>query len=166
MIAHGYEQWGTSLPGRLDGMFAFAVWDAPRQRLLLARDRTGEKPLFYREDAQALVFASSLMGMREFLAGEVEIDFEALECFLSHAFIPAPHTCWRGVRALPPAHFALYERGRPLRVQRYWDFPIRQPAKRSTSEAEKRTEEALGPHRTRGVALPRRVAARDRLRRG
>ncbi|MGH7286808.1 MAG: asparagine synthase (glutamine-hydrolyzing) [Myxococcota bacterium] len=143
VIVHGFEEWGAGLVERLDGMFAFAVWDASRRELFLARDRLGEKPLYYREHARGIAFASTLGALQAAFEGALEVEPAAIECFLCHSFIPAPHTVWKGVQALPPAHHAFWAPGRDLRVERYWDFPP--PARRevSVAEAERATEVAL-----------------------
>jgi asparagine synthase (glutamine-hydrolysing) len=143
VIVHGYEEWGTDLPSRLDGMFAFALWDAPRRRLLIARDRIGEKPLFLMRRPGSLYFASSLTAIHAALAGDVEVDPRAIECFLSHSFIPHPHTIWKGAESLPPAHVAVLENGGELRIERYWDLPAPSGRRLSVPEAEERVEEQL-----------------------
>ncbi len=143
VLVHGFEEWGPALVDRLDGMFAFAVWDAVQRRLFLARDRFGEKPLYYRATPEGVAFASTLGALQAFGDGGLEVDPAALECFLSHSFIPAPHTVWQGVLALPPAHRALFEPGRELRIERYWDFPSRRPLRLTVEEAEARVEHEL-----------------------
>jgi asparagine synthase (glutamine-hydrolysing) len=144
VVVHGWEEWGPALPERLDGMFAFAVWDGARNELFLARDRFGEKPLFYREDALGLAFASTLGALGAFFDHGLAVDPRAIECFLSHAFIPAPHTIWAGVQSLPPAHHARWSSDTGLRVARYWDFSS--PSSRSRirpEEAEAQIRETL-----------------------
>ena len=144
VLVHGYEEWGDWLLDEVEGMFALAVWDAPRERLLLARDRAGEKPLYYAEAGGGVAFASSLNALAEWLGPGRELDPGALACYLSHSFIPGPHTIWRGARSLPPAHRAVWERrGGELRVERYWDFPVRKPRRVSPAEAEAEVEAAL-----------------------
>jgi len=143
VVVHGFEQWGPGLVERLDGMFAFAVWDDAARQLFVARDRLGEKPLYYLENGRGLAFASTLGALQAYFDGELEVDPHAIECFLCHSFIPAPHTVWKGVRSLPPAHRALWQAGRALRVERYWDFPAPRRARISVAEAEERIEAAL-----------------------
>lgn len=142
VIVRGYEEWGADVVPRLDGMFAFAVWDAKAERLLLARDRTGEKPLYVHEGPKGLVFASTLIALHAFHDGDLEIEADGLDCYLSHAFIPSPHTIWKGVVGLPPAHLALFDRA-GLRTERYWDFPSGPPERIGAAEAEARIEHAL-----------------------
>jgi asparagine synthase (glutamine-hydrolysing) len=113
VLAHGYEEWGDALPGRLRGMFAAAIWDARRRRLLLARDRYGIKPLYYRADAGGLEFASELRALPR---GEVDLD--ALEAFLAFNCIPDPLSIFAGTRKLPPGYLLVWEGG-DSRLERY-----------------------------------------------
>jgi asparagine synthase (glutamine-hydrolysing) len=143
VVVHGYEQWGESLFSRLDGMFAIAIWDAPRRRLVLGRDRMGEKPLYILQRPGLIAFASSLNAIREVVNRELEIESSAIECFLSHSFIPHPHTVWKGVECLPPAHFAVVSGSSGLKTERYWDFPSERPQRMDLREAEESIEEEL-----------------------
>ena len=122
IIVHGYEQWGDRCVERFRGMFAFAVWDASRRRLLLARDRVGVKPLYYAElPGEGIVFGSEIKSL---LADpEVPRDWrpEAIDQYLTLLYVPAPDTVYRGIRKLPPAHVLVAEGGR-TRVSRYWDL--------------------------------------------
>jgi len=144
VLVHGYEEWGSAVAERIDGMFAFAVWDARRRCLFLARDRLGEKPLYYLEFRDGLAFASSLNALAAYFAYDLEPNLDAVDCFLCHAFIPSPHTVWRGVQSLPPAHYAELKLGEALHVERYWDFPdVGARCGVSVREAEGLVEEAL-----------------------
>jgi asparagine synthase (glutamine-hydrolysing) len=113
VLVHAYEEWGDSFPERLRGMFAVALWDAPRRRLLLARDRFGIKPLYVREHAGGLDFASELRALPR-----GEIDLDALEAFLAFNSIPAPLTIFRGIRKLRPGHVLVWEDG-AVREERF-----------------------------------------------
>jgi asparagine synthase (glutamine-hydrolysing) len=106
VLVHGYEQWGAGLWERLRGMFAVAVWDAAMQRLTLARDRFGIKPLYYRDAEGELSFASELDALPR-----GEIDPDAVEAFLAFNSIPAPLSIFREIRKLPPGHTLVWERG-------------------------------------------------------
>jgi asparagine synthase (glutamine-hydrolysing) len=128
VIVHGYQAWGEQLIGRLRGMFAIAVWDASRQRLLLARDRVGEKPLFYRTTETGLYFASTIEALA-LMQSDRNIDPTAIACYLAHSFIPATHTIWRTVHVLPPAHMLLISPSKLPELQRYWDFPRARPGR-------------------------------------
>ncbi|WP_121353072.1 N-acetylglutaminylglutamine amidotransferase, partial [Pseudomonas aeruginosa] len=104
VLLKGYHAWGADLLPRLNGMFAFAVWERDRQRLFLARDRLGIKPLYYSLDRSRLRFASSLPALLK--GGDIasDLDPQALNFYLNfHAVVPAPHTMLEGVKKLPPA---------------------------------------------------------------
>jgi asparagine synthase (glutamine-hydrolysing) len=113
VLVHLYERDGLAFARRLRGMFAVALWDVPRRRLVLARDRYGIKPLYYRADAGALEFASELRALPR-----GEIDLDALEAFLAFNSIPAPLTIFREMRKLPPGHLLVWENG-DVRLERY-----------------------------------------------
>ena len=113
MLVHLYEQEGEAFARRLRGMFAVALWDSRRRRLVLARDRYGIKPLYYRADADGLEFASEL---RSLPRGEIDLD--ALEAFLAFNSIPAPLTIFREAHKLPPGHVLVWEDGN-LSLERY-----------------------------------------------
>src|SRR5215210_4710862 len=113
VILHLYEEHGDRFAERLRGMFAIAIWDARRRRLVLARDRFGIKPLYYRAEGGELAFASELRALPR-----GEIDLDALEAFLAFNSIPAPLTIFREVRKLPAGHLLVWEAGR-IRVTRF-----------------------------------------------
>jgi asparagine synthase (glutamine-hydrolysing) len=113
VLVHLYEEYGDAFAERLRGMFAVAIWDAPRRRLVLARDRFGIKPLYYRVDGEGLSFASELRALPR-----GEIDLDALEAFLAFNSIPAPYSIFREIRKLPPGHLLVWESGE-ARVSRF-----------------------------------------------
>jgi len=113
VLVHLYEQEGPAFARRLRGMFAVALWDSTRRRLVLARDRYGIKPLYYRADGDGLEFASEL---RSLPRGEIDLD--ALEAFLAFNSIPAPLTIFREARKLPPGYVLVWEDGN-LSLERY-----------------------------------------------
>src|SRR5215218_6531724 len=113
VLAHLYERDGVRFAERLRGMFAVALWDARRGRLVLARDRYGIKPLVYRWDGGELLFASDLRALPR-----GEIDLDALDAFLAFNSVPAPLTIFRGTRKLPAGHLLVWERAEP-RLERY-----------------------------------------------
>ena len=110
VIVHAYEQWGLSFAERLRGMFAIAIWDGRERRLVLARDRYGIKPLYYRVEDGRLEFASELRALPR---GEVDLD--ALEGFLAFNSVPAPFSIFEGTRKLPPGHVLVWKGGVELR---------------------------------------------------
>ena len=113
VLAHLYEEHGTGFAERLRGMFAVAIWDARRGRLVLARDRFGIKPLYYRAAGGGLEFASELRALPR-----GEIDLDALEAFLAFNSIPAPLTIFRECRKLPAGHLLVWDGGEP-RLERF-----------------------------------------------
>jgi asparagine synthase (glutamine-hydrolysing) len=129
VLVHGYEQWGTRLWERLRGMFAVAVWDAREQRLVLARDRFGIKPLYYRDVDGELSFASELDALPK-----GEIDLDALEGFLAFNVVPAPLSIFRDIRKLPPGHVLTWRDGATA-IERY-ARPGPLPARHGEDEAE------------------------------
>jgi asparagine synthase (glutamine-hydrolysing) len=121
VISHLYEEFGSELVERLNGMFALAVWDEPRRLLLLARDRAGEKPVFYRVHRGELAFASELRAFVEQADGPLAVDPVALSRYLLHDYFPAPLTPLAGVRKLPAGHVLTW-RGGEAAVRQYWDL--------------------------------------------
>jgi len=142
VLLNGYQVWGDALMLRLHGMFAFAIWDDTKKTLILSRDRAGEKPLFYLPIPEGLVFASTLLALRPFLA-EVPLDPVAIACHLSHSFIPASHTVWCGVKVLPPANTLKLCPGDVPHVMRYWDLPRLGPQTRPWRQCTAEVEAAL-----------------------
>src|SRR5919204_3987862 len=132
VILHLYEEHGNGFAEWLRGMFALAIWDARRRRLVLARDRFGIKPLYYRAAGGHLEFASEL---RAFPRGDIDLD--ALEAFLAFNSIPAPLTIFREVRKLPPGHVLVWEEDGAVRIDRYArPGPVRAAEERNDDEAE------------------------------
>jgi asparagine synthase (glutamine-hydrolysing) len=135
VLLHLYEEHGDAFVARLRGMFAIAIWDARRRRLLLARDRFGIKPLYYRRADGELSFASELRALPR-----GEIDLDALESFLAFNSIPAPQTIFRDVRKLPAGHTLVWEDGL-LRIER---FARPRPLEERTEEEAELVEELRG----------------------
>ena len=106
-IVHLYEDEGLDFLRHLNGMFALAIWDANHRRLVLARDRLGEKPLFYRLEADRLLFASELKSLLEVPGLAREIDPQSLDEYLTYQYVPHPRTIFRGISKLPPAHYGV-----------------------------------------------------------
>jgi asparagine synthase (glutamine-hydrolysing) len=121
-ILHLYEEHDLAFLDHLRGMFALAIWDSRKKRLLLARDRLGVKPLFYRLGPGCLSFASELRSLRELLPQPFEIEPQSIYDFFGFRYIPAPRTFYRGVEKLLPGHFLVAD-SRGTRSQAYWDIP-------------------------------------------
>jgi asparagine synthase (glutamine-hydrolysing) len=121
VIPHLYDELGADFLDRLNGMFALAVWDTRRNSLILARDRAGEKPLFYWHDEEELVFASEIRALLAHPRVPRAVDPVAVRRYLLHGFFPAPLTPLAGVRKLPAGCALTVENGR-LAVRRYWDL--------------------------------------------
>src|SRR6056297_314098 len=141
-ILHLYEDIGSDCFAQLNGMFAIAIWDARRHRLVLARDRIGQKPLYYALKNDRLVFGSELKCLAQVDGVCDEIDPAAIDEFLTYQYVPHPGTIWKGVRKLPPGHFAVFENGK-LSVQRYWDFDPTKQIEISPDDARGRLSELL-----------------------
>ena len=129
VLVHGYEEWGADAWERLRGMFAVAVWDAREQKLTLARDRFGIKPLYYRDVAGELSFASELDALPQ-----GDIDLDALDAFLAFNAIPAPLSIFREIRKLPPGHTLAWQDGQ-IALDRF-ARPGPLPARHDEDEAE------------------------------
>ncbi len=119
-LLHAYEEWGENFPARVRGMFAVIIWDARTQTMFAARDRAGEKPLFYAETSRGLLLASEAKAL--FTLPEVgrELDLDAVDQFLTFEYVVTPRSAIRGIKKLPPASWLRYRAG-ALTVQRYWD---------------------------------------------
>jgi asparagine synthase (glutamine-hydrolysing) len=119
-VLHLYEDEGVACLKRLNGMFGFALWDSRLQRLWLARDRLGKKPLVYYWDGKRVIFASEIKAILMDPDVAREIDFEALDLYLTLNYIPATWTIFKNIRKLPPGHSLLLEKGK-LSIQSFWD---------------------------------------------
>jgi asparagine synthase (glutamine-hydrolysing) len=125
VIAHLAEDLEpVALCRRLDGMFAFAVWDEKRGRLVIGRDRVGKKPLFYWHSGDRFVFASEIKGLFADPAVPRRLDPGAIPAYLTFGYVPTPRTFFDGVRSLPPGHVLTLEPGGELRIEPYWSPPV------------------------------------------
>jgi asparagine synthase (glutamine-hydrolysing) len=121
VLVHLYEEYGTAMVHALEGMYAFALWDARREELLLVRDRYGEKPLFYADRACELVFASELDALLTGLGNEPELDATSVDAFFVFGYVPGPASIVRGVKHVPPGHLLRWERrSRRVQAEPYW----------------------------------------------
>ncbi|MFF4774306.1 asparagine synthase (glutamine-hydrolyzing) [Microtetraspora fusca] len=137
-LVHLYEEHGTDMVDRLRGMFAFAIWDRARGRLVLARDRVGKKPLYWRSDGDTIWFGSELKSLEQDPGMCRETDPVALHHYLSYQYVPAPWSIYQGAHKLPPGHVLVWERGR-VTLHRYWTLD---PATREVAD-EREEEERL-----------------------
>jgi len=132
VIVHGYETWGEDVVRHLNGMFAFALWDSRRQKLLLARDRLGIKPLFYTRRQQTLAFASEIKSLLLLPEFDAAVSSRGVFEYFSQHFIPGAETIYRDIRKLRPGELLVASRGK-LRLKQYWQAsvtcgPERRPA--------------------------------------
>jgi asparagine synthase (glutamine-hydrolysing) len=121
VLVHGWEEWGADLLPRLNGMFAFALWDDRRRRLVLARDRLGVKPLYLLDSGRRLAFASEAKALALAFPDAVSIDWNAIDAYLHFGFVPQETGVYREIRALPPGHW-LEVGEHEQRLTRYWEL--------------------------------------------
>ncbi|MEC9293769.1 MAG: asparagine synthase (glutamine-hydrolyzing) [Chloroflexota bacterium] len=121
VVIHLYEEEGNDFVKRLDGMFALAIWDEPKRRLILARDRIGKKPLFYSSNGRKLLFASEAKTLVQTGSLTPNIDPIALTSYLTYGYVPDPLSIFNGISKLPPAHILIYDNS-GVRTQRYWEL--------------------------------------------
>jgi asparagine synthase (glutamine-hydrolysing) len=142
VVLHLYEEHGDDFLQHLNGMFAIALWDERRSRLLLARDRLGEKPLYYAWSGARLAFASEAKAFLDVPGLDLGLDVSAVVGFLNYGFVPGPATCLRGVRRLLPGHRAIFDAS-GFRSEPWWDVPLETPPLREDSGAIEKTIEEL-----------------------
>lgn len=158
VIAHLAERCAPAdLARRLDGMFAFAVWDARGERLILGRDRFGKKPLYYWTSGSALVFASEIKGVLAHPGVSRELDPAAIPAYLTFGYVPTPRTFFAGIQSLPPGHVLTLDAGAGLRLERYWT-PARRE-RRSGRNAPSLEEAGSELRRLLTEAVARRMVA-------
>ena len=148
VIVNGYKQWGEAVVRRLRGMFAFALWDAGARRLLLVRDRMGQKPLYYAWRGGQLVFGSEIKALLAAPGAARVPDLEAIHHYLTYMYVPAPFTAFTGVHRLDPGHYMVVEDGGATRTERYWSLPDPgaarpRPAPELAEEVTARLDEAV-----------------------
>jgi asparagine synthase (glutamine-hydrolysing) len=123
VIVHAYEEFGDEFLQHLNGMFALALWDSRRQRLVLARDRMGIKPLYYALHDGALIFGSELKTILTYPGIPRLVDLVALNEYLSFEYVPTPRTIFQGISKLPPGHALSFSQGR-MQIWQYWDVNL------------------------------------------
>src|SRR3989442_1071076 len=122
VVLPAYLEWGEDFAEHVHGMFALAIWDSRRRKLVLARDRLGKKPLYYALRGSRVIFGSELKALLAHGGVARQLDHEALVQYLACEYVPAPGTILRGVRKLPAAHLAILD-DRGFRLRRYWNVP-------------------------------------------
>jgi asparagine synthase (glutamine-hydrolysing) len=141
-IVHAYDQYGADCPNHLRGMFAFAIWDERTQELFIARDRVGKKPLLYAQVNGQFIFGSEFSALLQHPDIGKDIDFEALNQYLSFMCVPAPLTAYQAIRKLEPGHSLRCRKGE-IRIERYWQPDFSRKLDISEQEAGERTVEIL-----------------------
>ena len=159
VIAHLYEEKGPDCLEDLNGMFAVALWDDRARRLLLARDRAGEKPLYYWQDANTFAFASEIKSLLEYPDVPRQPDFDAWTQYLFHGYVPAPRSAFRDVRKLPAAHRLLVEAG-AMTVEPYWRLADHLRSPQAPALTREREEDLVAElrERLRQAAISRLVS--------
>jgi asparagine synthase (glutamine-hydrolysing) len=122
VLLHLYEEEGTNAVHRLNGMFAFAIWDENISRLWVCRDRIGIKPLVYYWDGQHFTFASEIKALLTDPSISKELDYEALQLYLAFNYVPAPYTIFKGIKKLEPGKYLLLQDGK-IEIKKYWEPP-------------------------------------------
>ena len=138
ILPHLYEEYGEDLVGHLNGMFAFALWDKNKEKLLIARDRFGEKPLYYGVFDDKLIFASEPKVLLAHPLINPEINLQALREYLSFDYVPAPLSIYENIYKLPAAHLLTVEKGE-VKTRRYWNLSFQKNGK--TDSVEKAAED-------------------------
>jgi asparagine synthase (glutamine-hydrolysing) len=151
VLLAGYAEWGVDVLQRLVGQFAFAIWDAAERTLFVARDRAGEKPLYYASAPGRFAFASELSALTLCPWVDTAVDRVALAQYLQYGYVPSPRTAYAGARKLPPAHYLLLD-GRGPAVRRYWD-PLEHALAPRLDVSEEEAVEGLEELLTRSVRL-------------
>ncbi len=145
VLVHLYEDEGPNLFSLLRGMFALAIWDAPRKTLVIGRDRLGQKPLLYRLSADRITFASELKALLSLNENDVprRLDPLALDRYLTYGYVPHPGTILEGVYKLPPAHLGVWKEGH-FRLERYWNPEWNEEIERREADDIEQLRETLG----------------------
>src|SRR6266566_2756483 len=145
VLVHGYEEWGEDLAVRLNGMFAFAIFDRGRKRLFLARDRFGEKPLYYFARGSLFAFASELTALACHSGVSRSLDVTSLRKFFAYGYLPAPHAMLEGTAKLPGGHVLRFEiETGALTVKPYWRFALEPDASLGDCDEPRLVEECAG----------------------
>ena len=143
VLAHLYEEHGTDCLHKLNGMFAFAIWDTNKQFLFLARDRAGKKPLYYTQIGESFYFASEIKSFLAVPGFEKKVNLKAIHYYLTYQYIPSPMTIFENVFRIPPASFLTIDSSAKQECKKYWAPDFRNKTKLSYSEAQKNIRDIL-----------------------
>ena len=143
VVLHAYEEYGEDCLKLFNGMFAFAIWDVKREKLFLARDRFGKKPLYYALFDNQFIFGSELKSILAHPAARREIDEEALAKYLAYEYVPSPFSIFKNIRKLEAGSKVSVDKGVVREPEPYWDFPLNQPKCSDIREAQFRLVELL-----------------------
>ena len=142
-VVHLYEEYQEKCVEYLRGMFAFAIWDKNKERLFLARDRIGKKPLFYTIQNGSLIFASEMKSILEILETTPEIDFESIDLYLTYQYIPGPRTIFKSIKRLQPAHIITCNKNGNIKIERYWNLDFTKKTNLCFEDASQKIREIL-----------------------
>jgi asparagine synthase (glutamine-hydrolysing) len=143
VLVHAYEEWGEAFLQRIRGMFALAIWDSRTRTLIAARDRAGEKPLYYAQTPNGLRIASEIKALLSRPEVDRTVDLEAIDQFLTYEYVIAPRTIFQNIKKLLPGHYLVYRAGE-LAVRRYWDAADVAPREWTEEAAAGALRETLG----------------------
>jgi len=157
-IIHLYEEYGPDCVQHLRGMFAFAIWDARRQRLFIARDRLGIKPLYYRITADEIVWGSEIKVVKSYPGASAEFDRAVLPEYLAFGYLSGERTFYNGIRKLMPGHWMEVDPSGQVKIQQYWDLPVAtharpEPVSYYIQSYRERLEQAVSSHLMSDVPL-------------
>ncbi|MDQ2762470.1 MAG: asparagine synthase (glutamine-hydrolyzing), partial [Pseudomonadota bacterium] len=136
VLLHGWRVWGEAMIARLRGMFAFALWDDRDQTLVLARDRFGKKPLYYHADNAHFLFSSEIKSMLTWPGFDRRVDLSVIHDYMTFHYCIGEESAFAGVRKVPPAHYMIVRRDRPIRLERYWELAAIDPRNGARSHAD------------------------------
>ena len=142
-IVHLYEEYGSECIKHLRGMFAFALWDGPRGRLLLARDRLGIKPLYYCASDETLLFGSEIKAILAYPGVRAEFNVGALSEYLAFGYLSGARTLFRGVKKLLPGHILEIDASGKYKVRQYWDLDLSEPVAEKSEKEYRETYSAM-----------------------
>ena len=143
VIVHAYEEFGVEFVEKLRGMFAFALWDAPRKRLILVRDRLGIKPVYYLANSEQIAFASEIKGILQLQGEKSDVELSSLGAYFNIRYVPGPRTMFQHIMKLPPGHMMIVENG-VVTIRKYWEVVFEGDDYRSEKELKGELEDLWG----------------------